>query len=171
MADGRIDVADIAVLKAKRHAPASGNRDAVVPLQESFCPGKAGPGDHPTRTRPLRSPRAPPLASKHGEGAPPGAAPSRLGVLTVSRQPGSCEIRSTRARPKAIRALPKREDPVPMATTTTTIKRTTGAWAWQVITRDGTDWRQGARSSRSDAENDARAARDALESGDPDPVR
>lgn len=83
-----------------------------------------------------------------------------------------CEARSTRARPKAIRVLPKREDSVPMATITTTIKRTTSAaWAWQVITRDGYDWRQGARSSRADAENDARAARDALESGDPDPVR
>ena len=58
-----------------------------------------------------------------------------------------------------------------MPTTTTTIKRAAGAWAWQVITDDGSAWRQGVRSSRADAEGDARAARDALERGDLDPMR
>lgn len=65
--------------------------------------------------------------------------------------------------------LPKPKDPGPVPATTTTIKRTSSAaWAWQVITRDGSDWRQGTRSSRADAENDARAARGALEGGGPD---
>ena len=57
----------------------------------------------------------------------------------VKAAPGARKIRSTPGRPTAVRVLPRLEDPVPMATTTTAIKRTTGAWAWQVITRDGSD--------------------------------
>ena len=157
IADDRIDVADIADLRKP------GCRRAQSGFLLSW---KIGAGQSSGKDPAPSLCESAALASKHGEGAPPGTASSRRGALTVSRQPGSCEIRSTRARSKAIRALPKREDPVPMAATTTTFKRTTSvAWAWQVITRDGTDWRQGVRSSSADAENDARAARGALEGG------
>lgn len=87
----------------------------------------------------------------------------------MSSQPRAWETRSTRDGRAGIRIVPKLKDPVPMATTTTTIKRTsTAAWAWQVINQDGTDWRQGIRSSRAAAEGDTRAARDALKGGGTD---
>lgn len=46
--------------------------------------------------------------------------------------------------------------------TTTKIWRAGGAWAWRVVTDDESAWREGVRSSRADAENDARAAKAAL---------
>ena len=90
----------------------------------------------------------------------------------MSTQLRTSKARSTRDRRTGIRIVPEQRDSVPMATTATTIKRTsTAAWAWQVITQDGTDWRQGVRSLRADAEGDARAARDALEGAGPNPIR
>ena len=74
---------------------------------------------------------------------------SRRSVLRESRQPGNCEIRSTLERPKDVRILPELENPERMPMATTTIKRTTSAWAWQVITDDGRDCRQRAKSSRA----------------------
>ena len=48
--------------------------------------------------------------------------------------------------------------------TTTKIWRAGGAWAWRVATDadDESAWREGVRSSRADAEDDARAAKAAL---------
>ena len=102
---------------------------------------REGPGPAALRERPQ--------TRKHGERASSGAASSRRSVRSVSRQPRRREVRSTLERPKDGRILPELENPERMPMATTTIKRTTSAWAWQVITDDGRDCRQRARSSRA----------------------
>ena len=58
--------------------------------------------------------------------------------------------------------LPRPENGGRMPPTSTRIKRTTSARAWQVVTENGKAWRHSADALRADAEDDARTTRYAL---------